>query len=90
MSPRRCGAPIRGNPQFQAIPGTPRAWSGQSRIAPEPVGTQAVCRYTANPSTTLNEEHPALYSLVTRSLHHQNFLLLDAGPCPAGTVLHQP
>ncbi|WP_428417439.1 type IV pilus modification PilV family protein [Methylibium sp.] len=70
--------------------GTPRAWSGQSRIAPEPVGTQAVCRYTATPSTTLNEEHPALYTLVTRSLHHQNFLLLDAGACPAGTVLHQP
>lgn len=70
--------------------GTPRAWTGQSRIAPEPVGTQAVCRYTADPSTTLNEEHPALYSLVTRSLHHQNFLLMDAGACPAGTVLHQP
>lgn len=70
--------------------GTPRAWSGQSRIAPEPVGTQSVCRYTTAPSTTLNEEHPALYSLVTRSLHHQNFLLLDAGACPASTALHQP
>ncbi|WP_428422547.1 type IV pilus modification PilV family protein [Methylibium sp.] len=70
--------------------GTPPAWSGQSRIEPAPAGTQAVCRYTTTAATTLNDDHPGMYTLVTRSLHHQNFLLLDAGTCPAGTVLHQP
>lgn len=70
--------------------GTPRAWSGQSRIEPAPTGTQSVCRYTTTPATTVNDEHPSQYTLVARSLHHQNFLLLDAGACPAGTVLHQP
>lgn len=93
------GRPIAGVRSYACLmrpgdhdtdPGTPRAWSGQSRIAPEPVGTQAVCRYTVAPTTMLNDEHPALYSLVTRSLHHQNFLLLDATACPAGTALHQP
>lgn len=93
------GRPIAGVRSYACLmragdhdtdPGTPRAWSGQSRIAPEPAGTQVVCRYTTAPSTTRNEEHPARYSLVTRSLHHQNFLLLDTGACPAGTAPHQP
>ncbi len=71
-------------------PGTPRAWSGRSVVQPAPAAGQSVCRDTPDAATTDNDLHPAVYTLVSRSLQHQNFLLLAAGACPAGTALHQP
>lgn len=71
-------------------PGTPRAWSGRSIVLPAPVAGRSVCRDTPDPATADNDLHPAAYTLVARSLQHQNFLLLSAGACPAGTAPHQP
>ena len=70
--------------------GTPRAWSGRSLVEPAPAGSQRVCRDTPDAATTVNEEHPATYALVSHALSQQNFLLLAAGPCPPGTAVHQP
>lgn len=71
-------------------PGTPRAWSGRSVVLPAPAAGHSVCRDTPDAATTDNDRHPAVYTLVARSLQHQNFLLLSAGACPAGTAPHQP
>lgn len=93
------GRPIAGLRHYHCLmraadhdgdPGTPRAWSGRSIVQPAPVAGQSVCRDTPDPATTDNDLHPAVYTLVHRSLHHQNFLLLSAGACPAGTAPHQP
>lgn len=65
---------------------TARVWSGRSNINVSGGGTK-VCRYTSSATTTDNNDHPATYSLVTRSLDNQNFAI-DGGSCPTGTVLH--
>jgi type IV pilus modification protein PilV len=66
---------------------TARVWSGRSDITIIGSGSTKVCRYTSSSSTTDNNNHPATYMLVTRSLDNQNFYI-DGGSCPAGTVLH--
>lgn len=74
--------------------GTARVWSGRLVVLPQPVAPQAVCRYTSDAAPgggpPRNEDHPAVYTLVSRALLQQNFALISGGPCPDGSVLHQP
>jgi type II secretory pathway pseudopilin PulG len=65
---------------------TPRVWSGRLRLAGLPAGAHT-CRYAVAESA-LNVDHPETYTLVQGSLDHQNFLLIEAGECPGGTILH--
>ena len=72
-------------------------WSGRSTLVPLgwTLGTAAtdhqVCRYTADLDSSgaidRNEEHPAEYSAVDRSLLQQNFLVIRGDQaCPGGTA----
>jgi len=80
------------------ITGAAGRWSGRSNLAPRgwSVGTAAaehkVCRYAADldrsGSIDRNEEHPAAYTAVDRSLMQQNFLVIRGDQaCPSSTAM---
>ena len=71
---------------------TARVWTGRVDVAGSAVGDligTKTCRFTTNAATTNNNLHPAIYSLVDRSLDNQNFYITSiAGSCATGSVLH--
>lgn len=67
---------------------TARVWSGRADLAGTMTKTK-VCRYSTNANTTANDNHPAVYSLVDKSLDNQNFYITtDTGNCDTGSVQH--
>lgn len=77
--------------------GDPARWSGQSTLIPLgwTIGTTAadrkVCRYAwdqdGSGAIDRNDEHPAVYSRVDRSLMQQNFLVIRGDQaCPDGAA----
>ncbi|HEX5633194.1 MAG TPA: hypothetical protein VFX50_08200 [Gemmatimonadales bacterium] len=73
-----------------ADPATPPSWSGRTRLAGvEPPGA-TVCRRGAGPGAAGSEQHPETYTGIGASLDHQNFVIIDRGDCPAGSVPHPP
>ena len=84
----QCVVPVRG---------AAGRWSGRSHLVPLgwAIGTTAdthrVCRYTSDldrsGSIERNDEHPATYSAVDRTLQQQNFLVIRGDQtCPVGTA----
>lgn len=84
----QCVVPVRG---------AAGRWSGPSHLVPLgwAIGTTAdthrVCRYTSDldhsGAIDRNEEHPASYSAVDRTLLQQNFLVIRGDQtCPASTA----
>ena len=73
-------------------PNTALVWTGRVDVAGSAVGNligTKTCRFTTNAATTNNNLHPAIYSLVDRSLDNQNFYITSiAGSCATGSVLH--
>ena len=71
---------------------TARVWTGRVDVAGSAVGNligTKTCRFTTNAATTNNNLHPAIYSLVDRSLDNQNFYITSiAGSCGTGSILH--
>lgn len=70
---------------------TARVWTGRVDLAGATVGSLTgtqTCRFTSNGSTTANNLHPAVYSLVDRSLDNQNFYVTSSGSCPTDSVSH--
>ncbi len=79
------------------ITGAAGRWSGRSNLVPLgwEIGTSGadrkVCRYTTDVDHSglidRNEEHPATYTAVDRSLLQQNFLVIRGDQaCPGGTA----
>ena len=67
---------------------TARVWSGRVDLAGNMAGTK-VCRYSTDAATTVNDNHPAIYSLVDQSLDNQNFYITGkTGSCDTGSVQH--
>jgi prepilin-type N-terminal cleavage/methylation domain-containing protein len=66
---------------------TPLAWSGRVRLGGLPEGA-TVCRWTGRTAGSDEEEHPQTYTLVSRSLDHQNYVVTSAADCPRGAVAH--
>ena len=84
----QCVVPVRG---------AAGRWSGRSHLVPLgwSIGTTAdthqVCRYTSDldhsGAIDRNEEHPATYSAVDRTLQQQNFLVIRGDQtCPGSTA----
>jgi Tfp pilus assembly protein PilV len=80
------------------VTGAAGRWSGRSNLVPLgwSLGTAAadhkVCRYTTDLDRSgaidRNEEHPAAYTAVDRSLMQQNFLVIRGDQaCPSGTAM---
>lgn len=73
------------------LPGTPPVWGGRLDLqaASAPSGTVA-CRLLATLAPGFDATvSPPRYRNITTSLSQQHLLLRPAGPCPAGTALHQ-
>lgn len=69
-------------------PKTARVWSGRVDLAGNMAGTK-VCRYSTDAATTVNDNHPAVYSLVDKSLDNQNFYITGkTSSCDTGSVQH--
>jgi hypothetical protein len=71
-------------------PVTPMAWSGRVRLGGVPSGA-TVCRWTGDTAASEHEEHeehPETYTLVNRSLDHQNYVVKPTPDCPRGAVEH--
>lgn len=92
---RNSGAAIAGVARFRClvhpsdednIASTPPSWSGRLRVASAD-NSLIACRYTADPSSPINSEHPETYTRLEESLDHQNFLLISSGRCPFGTAM---
>ena len=66
---------------------TPLAWSGRVRLGGVPEGA-TVCRWTGSTEGADQDDHPETYTLVNRSLDHQNFVVTPAADCPRGAVAH--
>ena len=71
---------------------TARVWSGRIDLAGATdsslAGTQ-VCRFSTDANTTINNNHPATYLLVNRSLDNQNFYISSTcTDASASRVLH--
>ena len=71
---------------------TARVWSGRVDLAGDTAaslaGTQ-VCRFSTSATTTVNNNHPATYLLVDRSLNNQNFYISsNCADASASRVLH--
>lgn len=71
---------------------TARVWSGRTDLAGATnaslAGTQ-VCRFSTDATTTVNNNHPAIYRLVDRSLDNQNFYISSScADASASRVLH--
>lgn len=67
---------------------TARVWSGRTDLAGTMTKTK-VCRYSTDANTTANDNHPAAYSLVDKSLDNQNFYITtNTGNCDTGSVQH--
>lgn len=84
----QCVVPVRG---------AAGRWSGRSHLVPlgwaigTTEGTHRVCRYTSDLDRSgaieRNEEHPASYDAVDRTLQQQNFLVIRGDQtCPGGTA----
>lgn len=84
----QCVVPVRG---------AAGRWSGRSLLVPlgwaigTTAGTHQVCRYTADLDRSgaieRNEEHPAAYNGVDRTLPQQNFLVIRGDQaCPGSTA----
>jgi Tfp pilus assembly protein PilV len=80
------------------VTGAAGRWSGRSNLVPLgwSLGTAAadhkVCRYATDLDRSgaidRNEEHPAAYTAVDRSLMQQNFLVIRGDQaCPSGTAM---
>lgn len=68
---------------------SPRTWTGRTDLTGSFAGGTKTCRYTTSASTTDNNNHPATYTAVDRSLDNQNFNVISSGSCPTDTVLHK-
>ena len=71
---------------------TASVWSGRVDLAGDTAaslaGTQ-VCRFSTSATTTVNNNHPATYLLVDRSLDNQNFYISSScADASASRVLH--
>lgn len=84
----QCVVPVRG---------AAGRWSGRSQLVPlgwaigTTAGTHQVCRYASDLDRSgaidRNEEHPATYSAVDRTLQQQNFLVIRGDQtCPGSTA----
>ncbi len=70
---------------------TARVWSGRVDLAGaliSSLGGTTTCRFSTDANTTVNDNHPAVYSLVDRSLDNQNFYISTNSTCPAKSVFH--
>lgn len=69
---------------------TPRIWTGRTDLTGTGLTSgKKSCRYTTDTATTVNNNHPATYTSVDRSLDNQNFNVISSGNCPTGSVLHK-
>ena len=69
---------------------TARVWTGRTDVTGSFANGTVTCRYTTSAATTDNNNHPATYTLVDRSLDNQNFYVkTSSGNCPTGSVPHR-